>query len=195
VCVCVCVCVSSSQLRHRIIMYSSLEDHDMNLHGRENLMSRIFFLIISAVHRPSFQQTVGSFMSTCCILYRTSKSHCHRIVCFLWSRGSSVVIATRLCAGRSGFDSWLWLGIFLFATVFGAHPASYPMRTGGSFPGGKAAGEWIWPLTSIYCRGQRMSGAILSLPQYVFMAWCLVKHSDNFTFTFVFASYAYVFSV
>jgi hypothetical protein len=22
------------------------------------------------------------------------------------------------------------------------------------------------------------------LPQYVFMAWCLVKHRDNFTFTF-----------
>jgi hypothetical protein len=27
-----------------------------------------------------------------------------------------------------------------------------------------------------------MSGAIPSLPQYVFMAWCLVKHRDNFTF-------------
>jgi len=29
----------------------------------------------------------------------------------------------------------------------GAHPASYPMGTGGSFPGGKAAGAWSWPLT------------------------------------------------
>jgi hypothetical protein len=27
-----------------------------------------------------------------------------------------------------------------------------------------------------------MSGAILPLPQYVFMAWCLVKHRGNFTF-------------
>jgi hypothetical protein len=26
-----------------------------------------------------------------------------------------------------------------------------------------------------------MSGAIPPLPQYVFMAWCLVKHRDNFT--------------
>jgi hypothetical protein len=26
-------------------------------------------------------------------------------------------------------------------TVSGAHPASYPMCTGGSFPGGKATGE------------------------------------------------------
>jgi hypothetical protein len=29
-----------------------------------------------------------------------------------------------------------------------------------------------------------MSGAIHPLPQYAFMAWCLVKHRDNFTFTF-----------
>jgi hypothetical protein len=29
-----------------------------------------------------------------------------------------------------------------------------------------------------------MRGAIPSLPHYVFMAWCLVKHKD-FTFTFI----------
>jgi hypothetical protein len=32
---------------------------------------------------------------------------------------------------------------------FGAHPASYPMGTRGSFPGGKAGGAWSWPLTYI----------------------------------------------
>jgi len=42
------------------------------------------------------------------------------------------------------------------------------MDTRGSFPGGKAAGAWRWPLTSIYCQGQRMSGAIPPLPQYAF---------------------------
>jgi hypothetical protein len=31
----------------------------------------------------------------------------------------------------------------------GAHPASYPMGTRDCFPGGKAAGAWSWPLTSI----------------------------------------------
>jgi hypothetical protein len=31
----------------------------------------------------------------------------------------------------------------------GAHPASYPIRTKGSFSEGKAAGAWSWPLTSI----------------------------------------------
>jgi len=28
-----------------------------------------------------------------------------------------------------------------------------------------------------------MCGALLTLTQYVFMAWCLVKHKDNFIFT------------
>jgi hypothetical protein len=64
----------------------------------------------------------------------------------------------------------------------GAHAASYPMGTRGSFPGSKAAGPWNSPLTCTYCRGQRMRGAIPPLPQYAFMAWCLVKHRDNFTF-------------
>jgi hypothetical protein len=31
----------------------------------------------------------------------------------------------------------------------GAHPASYPMGTGGSFSGDKAAGAWSWPLIFI----------------------------------------------
>jgi hypothetical protein len=31
----------------------------------------------------------------------------------------------------------------------GAHPASYPMGTRGSFRGGKAAGACSWPITSI----------------------------------------------
>jgi hypothetical protein len=31
----------------------------------------------------------------------------------------------------------------------GAHQASYTMGTKSSFPGGKAAGAWSWPLTSI----------------------------------------------
>jgi hypothetical protein len=29
-----------------------------------------------------------------------------------------------------------------------------------------------------------MRGAVLPLPQCVFMAWCLVKHRDNFTLIF-----------
>jgi hypothetical protein len=34
-----------------------------------------------------------------------------------------------------------------------------------------------------------MRGAIPPLPEYVLMAWCLVKHRDNFTF------YLYLFKI
>jgi hypothetical protein len=37
--------------------------------------------------------------------------------------------------------------------IIKAHPAYYLMGTGVSCPGGKAAGAWNWPLTSINCRG------------------------------------------
>jgi hypothetical protein len=62
----------------------------------------------------------------------------------------------------------------------GAHPASYPMGTRGSFPGGKAAG----------CEGDhsppssaevKNAWSYTSTSPYVFIAWCLVKHRD-FTF-------------
>jgi hypothetical protein len=31
---------------------------------------------------------------------------------------------------------------------------------------------------------QKNAWSYTSTPQYIFMAWCLVKHRDNFTFTF-----------
>jgi hypothetical protein len=59
----------------------------------------------------------------------------------------------------------------------GAHPASYPVGTRGSFPGDKAARARSWPLTSIQCRGQEC----VELYLHVFMVWYLVKQRDNFT--------------
>jgi hypothetical protein len=59
------------------------------------------------------------------------------------------------------------------------HSASYPMGTGGSYPRGCAK---LTNHLHIVLR-LRMLGAIPPLPQYVFMAWYLVTHSDNFTFT------------
>jgi hypothetical protein len=46
----------------------------------------------------------------------------------------------------------------------GAHPAFYPMGAMGAFPGGKAAGAWGWPLTSIWCRGQERMELYLHSP-------------------------------
>jgi hypothetical protein len=46
----------------------------------------------------------------------------------------------------------------------GAHRASYQMGSRASFPGDKAVGAWSWSLTSTYCRGQIVRGAIPPLP-------------------------------
>jgi hypothetical protein len=52
-----------------------------------------------------------------------------------------------IVSGWPRFDSWQ-------GQDSGAHPASYPMGTGGSFPwGGEAARTWNWPLTSIQHHG------------------------------------------
>jgi hypothetical protein len=43
----------------------------------------------------------------------------------------------------------LWLFLLVMVGISSvAHPVSYPMGTQGSFPGGKVAGAWSWPLTS-----------------------------------------------
>jgi hypothetical protein len=56
----------------------------------------------------------------------------------------------------------------------------YPMGTRGSFPGGKAAGAWSWPLPFFYCRSQECVALYLH-PQYFFMVWFLDNHRDKIT--------------
>jgi hypothetical protein len=103
------------------------------------------------------------------------------------SRGSSVGIATTLRAGRSGFDSRQRLWIFLFASV--SRPAlgptqppiqwvPGPLSLGAKWPGCEADDS---PPSSADVRN---TWSYTSTPQYVFRAWCLVKHKDDFTFTF-----------
>jgi hypothetical protein len=61
-----------------------------------------------------------------------------------WSRDSSVGIATGWAAGvRFRAESRDFSLLHSSQTGPGARPASYPMDTGGSFPGGKAAGREI----------------------------------------------------
>jgi hypothetical protein len=57
----------------------------------------------------------------------------------------------------------------------GAHPASYPMGTRGSFPGVNRTGY----------EADHSSPSSAEVSQYVFMAWCLVKHRDNFTLLYI----------
>jgi len=61
-------------------------------------------------------------------------------------------------------------------TGSGAHPASYPMSTGGSLPGDKAAGAW--------CRGQECVELYLYTPNTPSWRGAQLKHKDNFIFTF-----------
>jgi hypothetical protein len=58
------------------------------------------------------------------------------------------------------------------------------MGTWGSFPGGKVAGHEAdhSPPSSAEVKNE---WNYTSIPQYVFMAWCLLKHRGNFTFTVI----------
>jgi hypothetical protein len=64
-----------------------------------------------------------------------------------------------------------------------------PTGYGGLFLSGmRGPGREADP-TPPYCGKANNDGTIPPLPQYVFMAWYLVKNKDNFTFTFVRVTY------
>jgi len=95
------------------------------------------------------------------------------------------VTQVRLGAGRMGFKfrAGAVTGLLLIAAACGAHPASYPLGTGGSFPGHKAIGAFKLTTHLHVVLRSRIRGAIPRLLQYIFMAWYLVKHRDTFTST------------
>jgi hypothetical protein len=81
----------------------------------------------------------------------------------------------------------LGLGIFLFTTT--TRPALGPTQPpiqwvtgsislGLNRPGSEA--DYSTPSSAEI----KNAWSYTSTPQYVFMAWCLVKHGDNFTFTY-----------
>jgi hypothetical protein len=89
--------------------------------------------------------------------------------------------------GVQEFNSQWGLGIFFFSTV--SRPALGPTQPPiqwvlGSFsPGLKQLGCEAdhSPISSAKVKNV---WHYTSTPQYVFMAWCLVKHRDSFNFTF-----------
>jgi hypothetical protein len=98
------------------------------------------------------------------------------------SRDSSVSLVNGLRAG--------WNGVRVLAGAphpdrFWGPPSLLPIqrvRGGGSFSAGKAAGAWRWALTSSSSEDKN-AWSYTSTRPYVFMAWYLVMHRDNFTFS------------
>jgi hypothetical protein len=108
----------------------------------------------------------------------------HFLISYSYMHGSldsSVGTATDYGLDMGGCES-RGEEIFLCSTVFtpryGAHPASCQMRTGGSFPRGKAAEAWSWPPTSIQCQDKERWN-YTSIPPYVFMAWWLINWAQG----------------
>jgi hypothetical protein len=66
------------------------------------------------------------------------------------NRGSAVGIATGYGLDNQGVGVRVQEFSFLHVvqTGSGTHLAFYPMGTGASFPEGKAARAWSWPLTA-----------------------------------------------
>jgi hypothetical protein len=78
---------------------------------------------------------------------------------------------------------YLIFGLYRVQTGSGAHPASYSMGTGGPSLGVKRQGREVDH--SLASSAEVKNGwSYASTPPSVFMAWCLVKHRDNLTFTF-----------
>jgi hypothetical protein len=94
--------------------------------------------------------------------------------------------ATGWTIGVLGFDSRQWLGIFLFTTASrtALGPTQLPIKW---VPGALSLGinrpghEANHSLPS--SAEVKNSWSYTSTPQYVFIAWFLVKHRDTFTFT------------
>jgi hypothetical protein len=122
-----------------------------------------FSLTIFITHKP---QLVLSFRSPdfyeLCVIHHTLpqlKASFTRVISSytviqkqMYARHQLSQYSDRLRARRSGFDSRQGQAIIICSTA--TRPALKPiqyclMGTKGSFPGGKAAGAWRWPLTTI----------------------------------------------
>jgi hypothetical protein len=91
---------------------------------------------------------------------------------------SSVSAVTKLRAGQPGFDSRHGYGV---QSGSGEQPASYRIAPGLLSPGVKRPGREVHHSSQSNVEIKNI-WIYTSTPPYVFMAWYLVKHRDNFTF-------------
>jgi hypothetical protein len=131
-----------------------------------NLWTGIYFIFSRII---VFLQLFYYFGSLLNLTLNSETWACFRIIRFVtvlklfyfssyiikWSRDSDWLRAERP-RGRSSSPGRVknFSLLHIFQRGSEVHPTSYPMDTGGYFSGGKSAGEWNWPLTSNYCRGQ-----------------------------------------
>jgi hypothetical protein len=92
---------------------------------------------------PARSPVITSFSKSCKVFFPQSKRP--RFITI--RNNGNIFIYTVWKVNRTGFPR------MHLQHDSGAHPASYPMDTRGSFPGGKVAEAWSWTLTSIQCRG------------------------------------------
>jgi hypothetical protein len=119
------------------------------------------------------------------IIYLLLHTHYYILLHYIFkSRDSSVQITTRLRAGRSGFDSRQGLGILLFTTA--SRPALRSTRPPiQSVPGDVSTGIKRPGREAFHspCSADvKNAWSYTSTSQYFFVAWCLFKHRDKFTF-------------
>jgi hypothetical protein len=125
--------------------------------------------------RSSVTNFLAIPLRLCCTLLLI---YTFQLYCRQWGAG----IAQWYSAGLWSGWSWVWVlagaGNSLIHCVWsgsGAHPASYPVGTRGSFSGGKVArGMKLTTHLHLVLRS-RMRGAIPPLFQHNFMAWCAFK--------------------
>jgi hypothetical protein len=131
----------------------------------------------SSCYRLTYRQTYTSLHSK----YSVRSSVLYIIIScliFVVRPSSSVSTVTRLQTGLPGFDFRLELGFLLLATA--SRPALGPTHPLLQWvPWVKRSGRNVdhSPPSSAEVR---MRGAIPPLPQYVFVAWCLIKQVTRF---------------
>jgi hypothetical protein len=160
----------------------------VTFHSCDSFIQLIFITLSSQLF--VFRNETESYCNSAQPTVRSRRSLCPSAtvfnIVFLYGLGAGIaqLYSAGLRAGRSGVripaGAWNFSFHHRVQTGSEALSASYPMRTSGSFPEGKAAEAWSWPLTHLHLVPRsRMRVAIPPLHQYAFMAWCSVKAQEQ----------------